>query len=272
MTIKLPREQTEFVTEEGLLSFLFLFPGKAQDSYTAGSKAYKAEIGIHPNSVGPDSPLVKAVTLVAQTFDPQNWSQHVFGPKGRIRLLEQTDRQQSKYPYYQGKYVLTFSAVYNVNTLGMKDANLADPAQRMKFDQALNAKAPGATRFANPANPADIAKIEQINLERVQGGILPYKEADYHKVLLPLAAHEIWAGCYGRIAGRAYWNPNGKPATVNLALSHVLLTRTGERIVGENSPDAAFGAFAPSTELAPQQAAWAPPPQPPAAPGWGSLV
>jgi len=267
-TVKIPREQTEILTPEGILSFTFLFPGQAQDSITPGSKAYKTELVLDPHHLAqdrqliaagqePQSPMVKAVKLVAQTYDPGRWAFHVFGPGAVFSLLEEMDkRDATKYPYAAGKYILRFSQVWSLKMLNMEGANLTDPATRAKYDAAMESKAPGATRFANPANPSDIAKIEEVNKQRVLHGLVPHPEADYHKILLPVASHEIWAGCYGHVSGRCYWSSQRK--AVHLALNHVLFTRQGERLVGESSPDAAFAAFAPPAELAPQPVAAAP--------------
>lgn len=312
--IKIPREQTEFVTEEGILSFPFLFAGQAQPNQNNANMSYKCEF-VTAN-VAPDSPIARAVAVVAQTmegnatenvpvgmnpdgtfvFAPRpRWQRHLYGPHGRFKKLEEMDkRDHSKYPYAQGKYVLSFSKIISPTFLNMKDANLADPSIRQKYDMAVAAHAPGVKRFANPNNPADILAIEELNRTRMAGGLQPYKEADYYKVRLDVQPHEVWPGCIVRIAGRAYWE--GKQhKTVLLALESVLLVRTGDRLVGERDAGAAFEAFAPAAELAPQfqqpqfptppaQLAWpqmaqqvAPQPVPviqtaPVAPNWDSLV
>lgn len=248
MPAKLPREQCEFVLEEGIGAFLFLMPGQAQDSHKPGSKAYKLEWS---GDLFQNSAVVRAVTVVAQYHDPANWQQQVFGPNGTLKRLEEMPkRDKTKYPYAAGKFVLTLSQVYSPESLlKSKDINLALPADRARWDEALAAVAPGARRFANPADPSDVARIQQMNQVNLMKGLAPILEADYYKTLLPVAPHEIWAGCYVRPCGRAYWSTARK--AVNLALEHVLMTRQGERIVGESSPDAAFAAFAPSASLAP---------------------
>lgn len=276
MTIKLERAQTEFVTPEGLLSFCYLFAGQAQPSFSAGSFAYKTEIGWDPKQILPNDPMVAAISLVAQTFDQSvismpdgtktpGWHRHIYGRDGKLRFLHETKRDASKYPYYEGKLFTGFSAVWNAKSLKMPDNfDLSQPENRNKFDMALNAQAPGAYRFANPNNQMDLTLIEAENNKRLFQGLPAHKESDYAKVLLPVAPHEIWPGCYGRVSGRAYWSANGKPPTVGLALTHVLLTRQGDRIVGgESSPDSSFSAFAPSTDLAPAPSfALAAPPAP----------
>lgn len=282
---KLTREQTSFVTDEGLLSFLFLFPGMAQDSFNPGSKAYKCEWG---GDVTQNSSIVNAISLVAWANDTSKdyqydsygraiaeipgWHKHVFGRKGRLRMLHETDRQVEKYPYYQGKYVLTLSQTHTAaSLLKQKDADVNNPATRANFEMALNAAAPGAYRFPNLGDPMDIQRIHQLNQERMMKQLQPYPEHKFREVMIPLRPDEIWAGCYGRIAGRAYWNRNAKPATVHLALDFVLMTRQGDRIAGGTaSPDERFAEYAPAAELAPPGMAFhmQPPPQMHNASGW----
>lgn len=261
--IKLPREKTSFVTPEGILGFPALYPGQAVDSNTPGSKAYKAEWS---GDVLPTDPLAQAITFVAQSMDASNWERYVFGTSGRLRKLEEMPkRDPSKYPYAQGKIVVNFSKIVSLKFLNMEGANLADPETRRKYDQGINAQAPGAHKYANPNLPGDLQKIEEKNADLIARGLTPIKEADYFKTIIPVASHEIWPGCYVRISGNAYWTEGtslGKAVLVNF--SNVLLTRTGERLVSEASADRDFGAFAPTSELAP--------PAPVAAGNWGNLV
>lgn len=249
--IKIPREETEFVTGVGVGAFMSLFPGQAQDSFTPGSKAYKVEIGLPPEAVTSDSAVVKAITTVAKAHDPENWERHIWGVAGKLKKLEETKRTSSKYPYYVGKYILSLSSVHSPSSCGMKDINLADPEMKRKYDQAIAARAPGVMRFA--ILPQDIPRIETENQKKINLGQTPYKESEYHKALITLSPHEVWDGCFIRVSGRAYWSVNAKPQTVQIALSQVLLVKTGEALFGEASPDETFGAFAPSEDFAPQK-------------------
>lgn len=254
MANKIPREQTEFVTPESLLNFMSLYPGQAQDSQQPGSKSYKIEIGFTPAALQAEPAVYQAMAIVAQNNDAENWQNHVLS---KMRTLEQMappygKRDPSKYPYYAGMHIMSFSHVVSPLSLKMKDINLAIPEHRMKYDQAVMAQAPMAYKFCNPNIPADLAKIEAMNIERMARGITPIPEADYHKTTILVEQHEIWSGCYGRVFGRVYWSKNQKPETLGVALSKVLLTREGERIAGgEASADAAFSNFAPPASLAP---------------------
>lgn len=251
MTIKIPRELTTFVTPEGIGSFLSLFPGQAQDSFNSGSKAYRIEMGFDAALLDADrqrilqggeaqEPMIKAVALVAKTFDPADWMRHVFGPFGRFRKLAETQRDSRKYSYYADKYIATFSQVHSLRTLGMKDANLAEPGRRQQFEQALAARAPGVRRLANPNSPQDVQRIQELNKERALTGAPAVPETDYGRTLIAALPYEVWPGCYFRVYGRAYWNAFAKPATVHLALMGVLMTRQGDRLVGDDNPDAAL--------------------------------
>jgi len=162
MAPTIPREQTEFVTPEGVLSFLYLFPGQALDSFTPGTKAYKAEIGINYADMQNDpegAKMLSVLSLVASTNDtstfkdPQTgaveigWHKHIYGQQGKIRKLQETTRDRAKYPYYEGKYILSFSSIQTPSYLVGKDADLTDGAVRSQYNQALNAAAPGALRY-----------------------------------------------------------------------------------------------------------------------------
>lgn len=261
MAVKQPeRQELEFILPEGILNFMLLFPGQAEDSYTPGNKCYKVEWS---GDIGPNESVVQAITKVAQANDPANWQRHIFGANGKLKKLEEMPkRDPAKYPYAAGKYVIGLSMVVSPANVGMKDANLADPAQRARYEQAIVARAPGVVRFPNLAVQADIDRVIALSNERITQGLPGIPEADYYKTLIPVLPHEVWPGCIGRVLGRAYWNANGKPATVGLALERVLLVRQGERLVAQSNPDSAFAAFAPPAELAP--------PAPAAA--WGNLI
>jgi hypothetical protein len=264
--IKLSREETTFVTGEGILSFPALHPGEAQDSEVSpGSKVYKCEL-VTPTV----DEVAKAVTLVAQTNDKDNWQKYVFGPQGRLRKLEEMPgRDPSKYPYATGKYMISFSKTISLKFLNIEGANLTDPVQRAKYDAAVASHAPKVKKFANPNNPADMAKIQAVVQEKSLRGLSVPKENEYFKMLIDVEPHEMWPGCIVKVHGRAYWQHLKKTGgRVLLGLESVLFVREGERLVGESNPDEVFAPFAPSTELAPspfaQQTAKADP--------WGALV
>lgn len=250
MTLKLDREKTSFVSPEMLFNFPCLFPGQAEDSMTAGSKSYKIEGGITPQALQAEPALLQAMSYVAQACSPGNWEQQVWN---KLPMLHQTKRDASKYPYYEGMHILNASLVLSMQSLKMKDLNLAIPEHRMKYDEAIAAKAPGAVKFCNPNNPADLAKIEQMNRDRALQGLTVIPESEYHKTTIKLAAHEIWSGCKGRIFGRIYWGQNQKPQALGIAFDLVLLTDdTGERLAGGAPPaESVFGNFAPAAALAP---------------------
>lgn len=286
-TIQIPREKCEFVTEEGRLAFIALFPGEARASMSNANKSYKAEIWLDPTKLRQDSPMIQAISLVAQTFDQSGnitradgmqapgWSKHLYGPKGKLRYLHETERDSNKYPQYENQLIASFSSTYSLKSLKLEGLDLSSSEGRAKYDMAINSKAPGAYKFANPNVQADLVKVERQNEERKLRGQAYIPEDKYHEVLLPVEPHEIWSGCYGRVSGRAYWSDNGLRPGVNLSFSHVLLTRTGERLyAGEASPDAAFSGFAPSADLAPGGAMLPPPPAPPAngVASWANLV
>jgi hypothetical protein len=267
--IKLDREETSFVTPEGILSFPALHPGEAQDvEVSPGSKSYKCELIVPTITV--NDQITKAVALVAQTNDKVNWQKYVFGTQGRLRKLEEMPgRDHSLYPYAVGKFVLGFSKIISLKFLKMEGTALTDPAQRVKYDAAVAAHAPKVKKFANPNNPADMAKIEAIVQEKSLRGLTVPKENEYFKMLIDVEPHEMWAGCIVKVHGRAYWNDNKKTGgRVLLGLESVLFVREGDRLVGESNPDEVFAPFAPSEELAPspfaQQTAKADP--------WGALV
>jgi hypothetical protein len=253
--IKIPREQTEFVTGEGILGFPALFPGQAVDSQTPGSKSYKLEWA---GDIQPDEPIVKAVSIVAQAHDPANWQHYVFGPVGRLRKLEEMaspipgkGRDASKYPYAAGKYLVGFSKTISLKFLKMEGADLSDPSKRALYNAAIDSNAPPVRKYCNVANPTDVAQIEAMNLSLRTSGRPPIPESDYYKTLIPVRPDEIWAGCIVRVLGRAFWSATARGREVLLGLESVLLVRQGERIVGEVSPERHFGAFAPPAELAP---------------------
>lgn len=248
--IKLSREETSFVTEEGIASFPHLYAGEAQSNDTNGNMAYKVEwIG----DLTSQSQIVKTVSLVAQTYGGGNWQAFVAGAAGRLKKLEEMPkRDPSKYPYAVGKYVLGFTKTISPGFLGMKKPDLTNPATRARFDAGVLENAPGVVKFANPNNPADLYKLEQINQTKIIKGLPIIKEADYYQTRIPVEREEFWPGCYIRIAGYAFWSENtplGK--TVLLGLSAVLMTRQGERLVGGSNPDEAFDAFAPTADMAP---------------------
>lgn len=262
--IKIPREQTEFVTREGILGFPALFPGQAVDSQTPGSKSYKLEWA---GDITPDEPIVKAVSIVAQTNDPANWQHYVFGPVGRLRKLEETaspipgkGRDASKYPYAAGKYLIGFSKTISLKFLKMEGADLSDPAKRALYNAAIDSNAPPVRKYCNTTNPLDVAQIEALNMKARTEGRPTIPEHEYYKTLIPVRPDEIWAGCIVRVLGRAFWSQTPRGKEVLLGLESVLLVRQAERIVGETSPDRAFSAFAPPSELAP------PPPAAPSLP------
>lgn len=256
MAIKIDRKLSSFVLPEGILSFIFAFPGQAQDCF--GNKAYQIEWS---GDIPQNHEVVRAASYVAQLFDAANWTRHVFGPMGRIQKLEEkTKRDASKYQYAAGKYIINASKVCSLKSLKLGDLNLALPEHRARYDTALNAAAPLVYRFVNLSDPADIARIEQMQQDMIRRGVpVPANPPQ----MIPLMPHEVWPGCYGSVSGYFYWNENGKPATLGIGLNHILMTRQGERIIGESSPDSAFAEFAPAAELAPSA---------PAAAGWGNLI
>lgn len=273
---KIDRKLTEFVTPEGLLTFPFLFPGQAQKSFREGSFSYKVEwVG----TVQPTDQVAQVASLVAQANDqavvqkilnnvPQfdmygqpimepNWPKHIFGAKGKIKMLHETDRDQSKYPYAQGKHILTISSVHDAENMKLcaRDEvyDMTDPEKRENFQKALQSHAPRAYKFCEPGNQADLHWVAEENKRRAFSNKAPQiTEDQISNTLRDLMPHEIWSGCYGRVMGQVYWSRNAKPTTIGFSLTHVLLTRTGERLaVSATAPDVAFRAFAPAAELAP---------------------
>jgi len=245
MVIKIPREETEFVTDEGLLSFMNLYPGESVESFT--NRAYKVEwIGSTISAQ-----MAKAARRVAEEFDRANPDRHVFGPVGRLQKQEEKLNRKT-YDYAVGKYIVDFSKVMSIKSLKLGDVDLTNPVHRQRYDAAIDLAAPCVQRFARPDDEGDLARIAAVNQERLLKGLPAYVESQYHKVLLRVPPSEVWSGCYGHVSGYFYWNANAKPGTLGIGLNHVLMTRTGARLVGESSPDAAFGAFAPSSELAPK--------------------
>lgn len=259
MTVKLDRNLTAFVSPEILFNFPSLFPGQAEDSMTPGSKSYKIEGGVTDAALQAEPAMLQAMSYVAQMCVPdvagrppgEAWQRAVWN---KLPYLHETKRDASKYEYYAGMRIVNFSMVLSLNSLKLKDCNLAIPEHRMRYDEAIAAKAPGAVKFCNPNLPADLAKIEQMNRERMAQGLTLIPESEYHTKTIPLAAHEIWSGCKGRIFGRVYWGQNQKPQALGLAFDQVLLTDdTGPRLSGSAiSADAAFSNFAPAASLAPQ--------------------
>jgi hypothetical protein len=240
-----------------MLSFPALFPGQAEDSQRAGSKAYKCEI-VTP---APDQSLIDAVSYVAKFYDssqinPQTgapyWHRHVFGPMGRLKRLEEFPRRKPEnYPYAVGKYVIGLSKVVSLKGLKMENANLADPLIRAEYDRKVREAAPKVVKFLNPADPSDLQWVAEENQRRAFANMVPISEADMLRTTRPLRSDEIWAGCKVKVFGRAYWDSNVHK-TVLLALEQVLLVSHGERLVsGEASPDDVFAAFAPTADLAP---------------------
>lgn len=263
------RKDVEFVLPEGILTFMSLFPGQAQDSQTAGNKTYKCEWG---GPLGQDEAVRRAVWTVAQFHDPNNANEHY---ADAFRTIEQMrGRDRSLYPYYvgTGRIVLGLSMVVSPKSLKLTNLNLTDPADRMKYDTAVNAAAPGAVRFANPSDPADVAILEQMSRDNMLKGVPAIMPADYHRTMIRLQPHEIWPGCFGRVAGRAYWHATRKAVHLSLE-SAVCMTRTGERVGGgAQAPDAIYGAFAPPADLAPPPKQANIPPLPPTGTtGWGGL-
>lgn len=277
MNIKLPAEIVNFVTDEGVASFPFLYPGQAQDSFK--NKAYKLELvlerpaidadrngfGVNPASptqplnptYQPTNPLVRAIVAVAQAYAPQDWFKYVFGTTGKLRLLEECPgRDRSKYSYAENKYVVSLSQVWSLNTLKCEGLNLADPNDRQKYEALLAAKAPGVQRFYT-GSPSDRAAMEAKNRELQMVGQPPIPEAEWAGKTVPVSAAEFKPGDFVRVAGRAYWKKSGSPS-VGLAVQHVLMTRPGDALIAERSPDRAFEGFAPPASLAPPPAVAAP--------------
>jgi len=249
---QLDREKTEFVTDVALGAWMAVFPGQAKTfENDPVARTYSVELGMDASGVEPNTSLVQALSYVAQAYDPQAWKRHVFGTAGKIKMLHETRRDIAKYPYYQGKYIVSINLKVSPKSVGMENVNLADPAQRQRYEQAVNSRAPGVWAFAKTLGAAAVPRIEALNEERRLRGETPYREADYDRALIPLSPHEVWPGCFVRVSGRAYWSPKNANK-LNLALSKVLFVRTGPRLVaGESSPDQDFGEFAPSEELAP---------------------
>lgn len=288
MTAQIPREVTEFVTGEVMLNFIQAFPGQASPSMTPGSYSYSVE-GVVGNELFTNDflPMFEASRAVIRATLPSEApaavDARIVGPRGRIKLLEDTGRTIEKYPYATGKYILGFSAVWTPKTLGFaEDINLTVPDNRTKFDIALASKAPGVFRFPDLNNPADVARVQQKSSELQLRGQAAIPESQYYATLIEVRPDEVWSGCFGKIAGRAYWAKNTKPANVNFALSRILLTRQGERVGGSGgnvAPEDVFGAFAPPASLAPPVPGMMPsapglpqPPAPPALPGFGGLI
>jgi hypothetical protein len=251
------KEKCNFVTEVGMISFPALFPGQAEDSQRAGSKAYKCEF----ITDDPGQSLINAVSYVAAFYDsaqinPQtgapHWHRHVFGPLGRLKKLEEYPRRNpAVYSYAINKYVIGVSKVVSLKGLKMEGANLSDPLVRNEYDRRVGAAAPKVSKFLSLHDPADIAWVAEENQRRQFANMAPLTEADIPRTTRPCRPDEIWPGCKVRIYGRAYWDANVHK-TVLLALEQVLLIAQGDRLVGgEQSPDDVFGAFAPAADLAP---------------------
>ncbi len=270
------KEKCNFVTEPGMISFPVLFPGQAEDSQKAGSKAYKCEF-VTDN---PGQELVNAISHVAQFYDSSAinphtgapyWHRHVYGPMGRLKRLEEYPRRKPEtYPYAVGKFVIGVSKVVSLKGLKMEGANLADPTVRAEYDRRVASSAPQVVKFMSAHDPADLQWIAEENQRRAFANMPPIHESQIAQTTRPCRPDEIWAGCKVRISGRAYWDDNVHK-TVLLALEKVLLVSHGERLVGgEIPPDQVFGAFAPAADLAPPSPWGQPAPQPPAPPApWG---
>lgn len=268
--IKLERNEISFVLGEGLATFPALYAGEAVSYENSLNKAYKLEwVGnINPNEqpkTGMDktgkivmihNTIVGAVSLVAKTFGGSNWERFIAGPAGRFKTLEEMPgRDPAKYIYAKGKYMLGLSMT--ISPASLKISDIENPANKAKFEEIVLTQAPGVTKFANPNNPTDLYKIEQMNKDNMVQGLPAILESEYHKTLIPVDRTEFWAGCYVSVLGHAFWD-NKRGKGVLLGLDRVLMTRQGERLTGTGiDPDEAFAAFVPSQDLAPATDPWA---------------
>lgn len=250
-TVKIPREETEFVTPEGILTFMALYPGEHVESFS--NRAYKVEwIGDIPAN----HPMIKCARRVAGEFD-KNPERCIFGPTGRLQKQEEK-LNRKQYDHAVGKYIIDFSKVMSLKSLKLNDLDLTNPVHRQRYDAALDEGAPCAHRYVRTDSDGailqeDLQRIQVLNQERLLKGLPAYDPAQYGRILLRVPPAELWSGCYGHVSGYFYWNTNGKPPTLGIGLNNVLMTRQGERLIAVSSPDQAFAAFAPSAELAPQK-------------------
>ena len=254
--IKLPTEKVSFQTDEGIGAFIKLFPGQGEPSAnTPGSMTFGLELSMLTVSKS----MIDAATVVAQTYDPADWERHVWGRKllgggtdgtGLIHKLEEmTTRKAADYPYAAGRYVRGMNKTVSLKMLKMENANLADPIQRKRYDDAMAAAAPCVYRFFNLNLPDHRIKFEQMNQELLQRGQAMVPESEAYRKTFKMEPHEVWSGCIFRCTGRTYWSEVRK--TVQCSLENVLFVREGERLMGTATPDQQFAEFAPSAELAP---------------------
>lgn len=270
--LQLPPEKVQFVTEEGRLAFVRLLPGQAE---APDDRPETLVYGVEYSSPDPGQQIVNATSFVAQAHDSgiepptithmgvvyQNqrvgrptWERHVFGPTGRLHRLEEMEkRKQSieKYAYAAGCFVINFKKTFNKDTVNMKDANLGDPVQRAEFVKRVADNAPKVTRFLDPRNPFDVDWAKNENERRRFANMSLIDVTNLQNYQRAVEPHEIWSGCYGRIAGRAYWDDRHQK-TVLYGLDAVLMTRQGERLTSRVDPDKLFGGYAPAAELQPQ--------------------
>lgn len=274
--VQLPYEKVSFITEIGRLAFTNTLPGDARPPKEAPNKL---SYGCEWSGPNPGQSIVDAVSFVAQNFDSgvepptvfmngqqyQNpvagqprWKRHVFGPTGRIRRLEEfdpTQRDFKKYDYAAGMFVIPIKKTLSLKSVKMDGQDLADPAVRKLFTEKVALEAPKTVRYIDQNNPFDMAWVENENRNRILKGVAPMDLNGPEQHFMPVQSSEIWSGCYGRVAGRCYWDDTNQK-TVLLALDAVLLTGPGERLSGGSvNPDRLFGGFAPPAHLAPGFAA-----------------
>jgi|SRR6185437_312609 len=255
--LKPDRQKLSFY-QTGMLSFPALFPGQAEDSQQAGSKAYKLELVFDT----PDQSLVNALAYCAQFHDfdqrinPRTgrpmWERHIYGAEGRLKKLEEyPKRKPETYPYAVNKYVVGISKVVSLKGLKMEGANLTDPLVRAEYDRKVAQAAPKVSKFLNPHDPADEQWVGEENQRRQFANMPPIMPEQMHLHTRPVRSDEVWAGWTVKVFGRVYWDAKTHKTGL-LALEQVLCVAPGDRLVaGEASPDDVFGSFAPTADLAP---------------------
>ena len=186
MAIEVDAEKLRFTTDEGRLTFVRLEPPTAPDNF--GNWDYSVEMAWETSQE--NKQLKLALAELAQAAIGKRGI-----PKGVIKTLEDTDKDEKKNEVLKGKVFTTFKKKINP-----KDKNLADPTERKEWLEYIKTQSP------------NLFKLDE------QG-----KRHD-------ATGRDFYRGCYGRIIGHVYYQAEYKKFCVTM--DHVILTRKGERLGG----------------------------------------
>lgn len=186
MPVEVDVEKLRFTTDEGRLTFIRLEPPTQPDTY--GNWDYQVEIAWE--AAAPNKSMKLALATLAEATMGKRGI-----PKGVIKTLDQTNKDEAKNKHLEGMVFATFKKKINP-----KDRNLADPQERKEFLNFIKTQSPNLFRLDESGRRHD-AK-----------------------------AQDFFRGCYGRIIGHCYFQSEFKKYC--LTIDHVILTRKGERIGG----------------------------------------